>query len=254
MESYYSSNALYDYLQRNPKTNFKFVVGNMWQLVYGDNNCTPKALVLAVGVNKADYERTLSSSEQEAFNQLQYLSLKCNIPLLYVRFIADGEIEGVKTINDKGDFANLSMRELTQKFNSLGLPTSNTPTAKYLNDRSSSAYHNWQRNSLGAALTVSDIDLWKLDANSNPSYFYELKRSYYALERWKPFPDDYRNFRLLSNLANSARIGFRIAYNVREKNPFKDDISKLKIFDIDFSKPISITEKGIFDLNNFFLQ
>jgi hypothetical protein len=254
MENYYSSNALYDYLQRNPTSNFKFVVGNMWQLVYGDNNCIPKSLVLAVGVHKSDYEMPLNKAEQDAYNQLHYISTKCKIPLFYVRFIADGEILGVKTISENGGFVNLSMQELTQKFESFGLPTSNRPTAKYLNDKSSSAYHSWQRNSLGSALTVSDIDLWKLDVNDVPSYFYELKRSFYSLERWKPFTDDYRNFRLLSNLALSAGIGFRIAYNVREKNPFKDDVSKLKVFDVDFSKQTPITEKGIFELNNFWVQ
>ena len=107
------------------------------------------------------------------------------------------------------------MPELSKLFASIGLPVSNTHTAKYLNDRTSSAYHNWQRNSLGAALTVSDIDLWRVSETGDPEIVFELKRSYYDLSRWKPFTDDYRNFMLISNLCQRAGTHFKIIYNQR---------------------------------------
>lgn len=143
------------------------------------------------------------------------------------------------------------MPQLSEMFGSFGLPVSNTHTAKYLNDATSSAFHKWQRSSLGAALMVSDIDLWRLSDAGNPELVFELKRSYIDLSKWKPYPDDYRNFKLISNLCNLAGIQFKIIYNQRLTNPFNDKIDKLKIFSLDFSKTPPITEDGIILLDEF---
>ena len=101
------------------------------------------------------------------------------------------------------------------------------------------------------ALTVSDIDLWGLDASTNPRVIFELKRSFYDLGRWKPFTDDYRNFKLLSNLCNESEMRFRILYNQRTKNPFQDIISSMKVFSIDFSKTPPISGGSIISLEQF---
>ena len=87
--------------------------------------------------------------------------------------------------------------------------------------------------------------------SSNPEIIIELKRSYYDLERWKPFTDDYRNFRLISNLCNMSNLGFKILYNQRIKTPFQDKIDKMKLFEVDFSKNPSIKENGIITLLQF---
>src|SRR5690606_23313522 len=129
----------------------------------------------------------------------------------------------------------------------------NNTTAKYLNDKTSSAYHNWQRNSLGRGITVSDIDLYRVSENGTPKVIYELKRSYYSLERWNPFRDDYSNFKLISNLCNKAGLEFKIIYNVRHKSPFFDDPSKLKLFSVNFDKTPPIILDGISTFEDFIL-
>ena len=243
---YYRSNALYEYIVDQKLTQFRFAAGNIWQLVYGDNACRPLLLVFAVGVPLAELDNAPSTAELDAFNILSVAGNKAELPLRYIRFATDAaEIETVRVSDNSFIYNSLSMGELSDLFGSFGLPVSNTQTAKYLNDKASSAYHNWQRAGLGAALTVSDIDLWRLNSSGLPETIFELKRSYYDLQRWQPFPDDYRNFMLLSNLCNKANLRFKIIYNQRITTPFEDKTDRLKIFSVDFSKTLPISETGI---------
>lgn len=246
---YYKSNALYEYIAEKHLPQFKFVVGNAWQLVYGDNSCRPLVLIFAVGVPVAQIDNPPTEAEREAFYLLSIAGEKANLPLRYIRFACDvSEVETVKVSDATFNYTTLTMPELSKLFGSFGLPVSNSHTGKYLNDKTSSAYHKWQRSSLGAALTVSDIDLWRLSDPGNPEIVFELKRSYYELIKWKPFTDDYRNFMLISNLCNKAGMRFKIIYNQRIKTPFEDKIDKLKIFSVDFTKNPPITEDGIITL------
>jgi hypothetical protein len=191
-----------------------------------------------------------TTAEGEAYQLLAKVGNRANIPVRYIRFACDiAEVESVYASDGSFHYEKLTMHQLSLLFASFGLPVSNTHTAKYLNDRTSSAYHNWQRTSLGAALTVSDIDLWRLRDTGEPETVFELKRSHFDLNRWQPFKDDYRNFRLISNLCNAAGLNFKIIYNQRVKTPFADKIDKLKIFTVDFSKPQPIVENGIIPLN-----
>jgi len=189
---YYKSNAIYDYINENKLPQFKFVVGNAWQLVYGDNNCNPLLSVFAAGVSLKEIDNLPSQDEIEAYKLLLSAGANANIPVIYVRFACDADqIDNVRVSDDTFVYSTLTMPELSELFKSFGLAVSNTRTGKYLNDRTSSAYHNWQRNSLGTALTVSDIDLWRLSNLGKPERVFELKRSYYDLKRWQPFPDDF---------------------------------------------------------------
>lgn len=249
---YYKSNAVYEYISANNLTKFSFVTGNAWQLVYGNNSCEPLVLIFAVGVPLAALNAAPSNDEKEAFNLLSVAGANAKLPVRYIRFACD--VDEVKTVcvsDHTFIYSSLSMQQLSALFGSFGLPVSDTQTTKYLNDKTSGTYHNWQRSSLGAALTVSDIDLWRLNKNGNPEFIFELKRSYYDLHHWKPFADDYRNFMLISNFCNMAGLQFRIIYNQRIKSPFEDKIDKLKIFTVDFSKTSAITENGIIMLNEF---
>ena len=243
---YYKSNALYGYITSRNLQQFKFVVGEAWQLIYGNNACEPLVLIFAVGVPDAEIENAPSTIEVEAFNLLRIAATNANLPVRYIRFASDvDEVVNVRVSDSTFVYSTLSMKELQALFASFGLPVSNTHTAKYLNDATSSAFHKWQRSGLGAALTVSDIDLWRLNDAGNPEIVFELKRSIYDLPGWKPFTDDYRNFMLISNLCNSCGLQFKIIYNQRTKDPFTDKIDKLKIFSLDFSKNPPITEDGI---------
>ena len=254
--NYYRGNAIYNHIAQNELNNFKFVSGNMWQLVYGDKNCIPKVLVLVIGSTNHSYNAPFSVDEITAFNLLNKLSIKAKLPIGIIKFNSDeNDIEKVKFHGSLTEpETEISMSELTEKFNSIGIPTSNTPTRKYLNDKISSAYHKWQRASLGSSITVSDIDLWKVNDNGDIETFYELKRSFYSIDRWKPFTDDYRNFQIVSNLAQLSEVDFDIVYNVRQKNPFKDDISTIKVFSVDFTQKPPISLKGIYSQNEFFNQ
>lgn len=249
---YYNSNAVYDRLTKANLPHYKFVTGNSWQLVYGDNKCNPLVLIFAVGVPGAQLSNPPGADEREAFSLLEYTGKEAGLRTGYIRFACDlAEIETVITSNGSFNYTSVNMDGLSRIFESCGLPVSRSATAKYLNDKTSSAYHKWQRASLGADLTVSDIDLWRLDCNNNPEIIYELKRSYYDLERWVPFKDDYRNFKILSNLCNKAGIKFKILYNQRIKNPFQDNIDRLKIFSVDFSINPPITNNGIITFKDF---
>ena len=249
---YYKSNAIYKHIDKKQLNRYKFVSGNAWQLVYGDNSCNPLLLILAVGVAINEIDEEPTSEEKYAFSLLHAIADKTNLPIRYIRFASDvDEVENVRLSDGSFVYSVLSMPELSDLFASYDLPVSNTKTAKYLNDRTSSAYHNWQRNSLGAALTVSDIDLWRINDLGEPEIIFELKRSYYELIGWQPFRDDYSNFKLISNLCNKASIKFKIMYNKRTTNPFKEYIDNLKIFSVDFSKNPPITENGIITLQEF---
>jgi len=250
--SYYKTNALYKALNSAGVPQFKFVVGDAWQLVYGDSKCTPLLLVFAKGVPAALLNSQLLNEDLEAVKLFRYCSEKANLPFAIIKFPIDSEeVTEIRFTTGK-KFETISMKELTTRYNNYGLPISNTPTDKYLNDRYSSAYHNWQRKSLGKDLTVTDIDLWKLDSKGNPQIILELKRSFYSPEEWKPYLDDYNNFKIISNLCNEVGINFMITYNYRITKPkFKDDPSRIALFDVDFSKTPPINKRGIVTFEEF---
>ncbi len=251
---YYKSNAIYEHIINQNVIQYKFVVGNAWQLVYGDNNCMPKLLVYAEGVKDTDIENELLDNSKYAFGLLKTLTDKANLPLIFIKFPSNiDEVDYVLVADDPKNltFKKVNMSELSDIYKNHGLPITNSTTAKYLNDRTSSAYHNWQRGSLGSQITVSDIDLWKVNDKGEPVEIYELKRSYYSLERWKPFTDDYRNFQLIDNLCRMCGISFRILYNVRLKNPFREIIDPLKIFSVNFTQNPPIQGGNIISLNGF---
>lgn len=245
---YYKSNAIYEYIKANSLNHLQFVAGDAWQLVYGDSMCKPLLLVFAAAITSGEIDKGPSEKERMGFNLLLKAAAKTNLPARYIRFASDtAAVESVRVSDKSFAFTTLTMPELSALFGSFGLPVSNTQTVKYLNDAASSAYHHWQRLSLGTSLTVSDIDLWKLSPGGEPDTIFELKRSYYDLQKWKPFADDYRNFKLISNLCKLAGIQFRIIYNQRVKNPFEDKIDQLKIFAVDFSKEQPIVEERIIE-------
>lgn len=234
---YYQTNNIYKYIIDNSLTNFKFTSGNLWQLVYGDSHCNPKLLAIVSGVNSTEFKNSyFSKTEQEAFNLLAKISDKTGLPLRFIRFITDTRIvqEVLSFKKGQGSYEILGLNQLKESFRQEGLPVSNSSTNKYLNDATSSAYHNWQRNELGRDLKVSDFDLWRVNSNDYPIELYELKRSFIPLQRWQPYRDDYNNFNLIYNVIKDLEINFKIVYNLRTKNPWNDDVSLLKIFNVNF--------------------
>ena len=243
---------MYEYLNGNPDNRFFYVSSDMWMLVYGNQKCEPLLLVLVSGVNDKDELSSVSEREGRAYKIMSELSEKSEVPLVFIRFSVNiATIDSVALFDPKSsNFLRLDLRELRTLFSKCGLPVSNTPTAKYLNDKESSAYHKWQRAELGHSLRVSDIDLVNIK-NKEICKVYELKRSYYSLESWVPFTDDYHNFELLSKLSHKAKLQLLIAYNKRTKNPWKDDISKIKLFEFNHVNSNPVTLKGYYTLKEF---
>jgi len=251
---YYQSNALYDYLKRRNITKFEFTSKNLWQLVYGDSRANPKLLVVVSGVKAREIYAEPSAEERKACKRLKQLSSLTKVPMLFIRFTVDRDVENVYIYNNKNkNFTVMTMDKLAQLYKEFGLPVRKGSTSKYLNDKASSAYHKWQRNSLGKDLSVTDIDLMKIDLTKDAIIeIYELKRSYISLSKWEPYEDDYKNFRLLGNLLSGTGIPLKIVYNVRKTKPnLNDDISKLKIFKVDVTKEKLIEYESTIQLEEF---
>jgi len=251
---YYKGNGLYDYLEEHNCKNFYFVKGDMWWLIYGDKESTPKFLVLACAVTEREYQSNIvSPSEERASRCLDFFSSATGLPKLVVRFSVDAEeVDKVKIEQGENTYQEITMKALKEIFMEKGLdiPLKKQTTNKYLNTDTSSAYHVWQRKELGSNITVCDLDLlkWK---KGTPLQIYELKRSIIDLETWEPYEDDYANFVLVSKFAQMAKMDFQIVYNVRVKKPYYDDVSQLKIFDFDHEREPKVKEIGVVNINDF---
>ncbi|WP_139159284.1 MULTISPECIES: hypothetical protein [Serratia] len=237
--SYYNSNAIYNNLVKTP--NYCWTVGNAWILVYGDHNSDPRLIVFAQGKSWVQDNQVLES--------VAALANRAGLPTMHIEF--DDKAEAIETVNHYINATiseEISLTKLKELFKEHGVPVNSYNFSKAINDKESSAYHKWQRSSLGR-ITVSDIDLIRID-NQEIMTILELKRSYYTLERWNPFPEDYPNFRLINNVCRRAGLGFIIAYNVRHTRPkFFDDPSQIKLFFYD--KNFNVTQEKIVPLSDF---
>ena len=222
--AYYKSNAVYEALDRTSGHPFAWVSGNAWMLAYADSSAVPRVMVLAYG--------TSWKPQANAAKALLKIAAAAGLPIVRVRFDDSvGEIDRVTYAEGmSAPGTAISLADLKAKFQAFGLPVKQGACGKSVNDATSSAYHNWQRDNLGA-IKVSDLDLVRLDSAGTPVEILELKRSYYPLAEWAPFSKDFVNFNVLLAIARKSNLRFTIAYNLRQKNPFKDDASTLSLFD-----------------------
>jgi hypothetical protein len=240
--AYYSSNAIYEKLTSMGKKNYHWVSENAWILVYGDDKYIPRVIVLAFN------NRWVKDSE--IIKQTCNIAISANLPMLQICF--DEKRESIDSVNvaefDK-TFISLKLQDLTALFLSFGLPVQSGVTAKAINSAESSAYHNWQRNNLGRNIIVADIDLIKVK-DDETIVVLELKRSFYDLDKWTPYPADYTNFYVLENLCNLSNNKFFIVYNKRITKPsFFDDPSKISVFSFNQGRP---KNEGFFDFEQLF--
>jgi hypothetical protein len=220
--SYYKTNAVYQLLENTPQHQFRWVSGNAWSLIYGDGKSNPLACILISGKSWA-YQKGI-------FALMKRVSEVSGLPFITITFddLATDIDQVVVSVN--GSIENsISLNALRDIFESFGLPVKNGKASKAINDASSSAYHKWQRENLGS-ITVSDIDLFRKSSDRTSGEIIELKRSYIQLEKWTPFSADFANFNLLLAISKKCGLELTIAYNLREKNPFRDDASMLSIF------------------------
>lgn len=228
---YYVGNGVYDFLKKcKERDNFFWTSGNIWLLVYGDENYKPRVITAASG-NKLNV--TVTEEEKRAVSAARQITENTNIPVNFVRFDPDEPIHQVKYWEQGMDkIIIISSSDLRDRFAQYGLRMNDLQAHKSVNDKISSPYHDWQRRHMGDSVAVTDIDLLRFENNA-PAEIIELKRSYKALDIWEPYTNDYKNFILISNLAKKRNLKFYIVYNRRTKNPFFDDVSKLKIFEFD---------------------
>ena len=248
--SYYSDNAFYKYIRENSITNFEYHSGDTWQLVYGNANAEPKLLVLVFAVKQERLLAPLNNDEKNAIQRMVEISRKSGLKFISFRFNEETSLlQDVAIFTKKGPkiYPIQSLKDFYAKY---GLPINELITTKNINDKSSSPYQDWQRTHLGKDLKVIDLDLFKI-YNEEIVAIYELKRSYYDVEKWNPYPQDYNNFRMLFNLGQLCKIPVYIAYNKRTKNPSNDDISKIMTLRISNNIPEFI-ERCYFEPEDFF--
>lgn len=249
--SYYSDNAFYKYVRENSIASFEYHSGDIWQLVYGNKEAEPNLLVLVFAVNEENMLTSLTRDENNAIHRMAEISKKSKLPFICFRFN-----KAVKLLTSVAIFTNdgpklYAVAALKDFYKKNGLPINEYVTTKNINDKSSSAYQDWQRTHLGSDLKVIDLDLFKI--KNNEIYgIYELKRSFYDVKRWNPYPEDYNNFRMLSNLGRLCDIPVFIAYNKRTKNPLKDDISKIMTLEIIDNRP-TFNNRCYFTPETFFV-
>ena len=245
MDIYYNDNAIYKKLRDCNSEKFIWVSGNAWLLIYGNQYSIPKLLVFVTTktfCNQGFYQK---------HKKIIALSKKLDIPFLNISF--DDESEHINHVKIQDDllreWRDISLQELKDIFKSFGVPVNNNSCYKAVNDKKSSAYHDWQRNNLGN-ITVSDIDLMRVNGNVIEEII-ELKRSYYEFDKWLPFSNDYPNFNLTLNLCNKVEISkFTILYNIRKKYPFEDKPDPVMLFN--YYNKNQYKKIGIFSFNDFY--
>ncbi len=245
----YNGNAICDYVV-SKGLNYFFSARNSWMLVYGDSNSIPKLLVYVRQVG--DYNET-SLNEKKHEDMVQEFARTLKLPFIYVRFKLNCSIVMVREPWEKR-CKSISYDELRDIFEKYDVVSPGTPK-KAVNQYTSSSYHVWQRETLGA-ITVSDFDLLRIK-NHQIEEIIELKRSKYDIEKWTPFTNDYPNFALLINsIVNSGkRIPFTLYYNKMADGPEGgrvEDISRIKVFSFDIPdrminrNQVKFEYKGIF--------
>lgn len=223
MVDYYKTNGIYEAL-KNTAHDFHFVSGNSWILVYGnkkDNDA--KVIVLVHGDSWKE--------DLNVIETLKNINQKANIPVCRLSF-DDSEnalienIEFYKSIYSKNK-TTYSLTDFKKYLKNIGLDIIDGKCDKYLNDKTSSAYHKWQRNTLGNKIIVSDLDLIRVDYKTKmPTEFLELKRSTADLNKWTPYSDDFINFNLVKSISKKLNIPLTILYNKMEKDINSKIISK----------------------------
>lgn len=253
MSKYYNSNAIYKYLEDNNISGFLFSKETLWLLLYGDSKSNPKMLIAAVASNSENYHNmSFSNHEKEIFFVGEQLAQKAKLPFGIIQFCSDvEEINSVHCINWKSrKYQTVSIDKLKNLFERHGIHTKASNKIKAVNDKTSSAYHNWQRDTLGDEIVVTDLDLLRME-NDEVTDVYELKRAETPpFDEWEPFKRDYPNFKLVSKFCEMVDANFYILFNYRKKKPFLDDIHKLKLFEFDhtntgkseFKKTLTIDE------------
>ena len=95
MAKYYSTNALYEYIQQQELTQFRFAKENIWIMLYGTGESVPKLLLVISAVRGEDYRgRCLTQHEQEIMELAGVLAGRSGLPYRVVRYRLGGGAAG----------------------------------------------------------------------------------------------------------------------------------------------------------------
>jgi len=252
MNRYYQSNAVYGEIGRREASPFVWASGNSWILLYADASEQLRVILSVRGRSTLVQDSPDKARADLAESKATQLADAATLP--FNKIVFDDNSPAIEEVNlydhPSAKPRQVSLIQLKAYFSKMGLEVTQRETPKAINDASSSAYHNWQRTNLGA-IKVTDIDLLRVEPHRDmPHEIIELKRSYYALENWSPYPQDFTNFNLIAGLASVARVRFTIAYNVRQKSPWLDDASRLSLFS--YSKTVGASGIGIVTFDDFY--
>lgn len=216
MIDYYKTNAIYEYLDIHNHGDFAYAKGNLWMLLYGNELSEPKIFICVSAVNECDYNaNNISEHEKEIFQISSEMSKKAGLPFGIVRFNCDRDtIDRIKYFDcDCKKIYEMDIQRLKNLFKKNGITvTPDGKAHKYVNDKTSSAFHKWQRESLGSNIVVCDLDLLHMkNTNMDVDAIYELKRSYKSLDEWNPYDrepdiDDLPNFKMVGRFADKLGI------------------------------------------------
>ncbi len=226
----YNGNAIYDYISANNLSDYFYLVGDKWLLIYGDKTGIPKLLAFVSKVD--DINQPISPEEKIKRNRCRLIAEQLSLPFVMIRY-ADDSTNVIFYMSETNKTYSLTFDRLRDVFEHYGVVEEGTPK-KEVNQYTSSRYHQWQRTNLGR-ITVTDLDLLKLN-NDDIESIIELKRSKKSLDIWNPYTNDFSNFALIINaiVLSGRQIPFYLYYNLLADAVMgnrEEDISNIKVFE-----------------------
>lgn len=246
--SYYTGNDVYRRLEEINDPRFLWTSGSAWFLIYGDRYSHEKAVVFVTAKSIINKHPEIIERAKNSWTLAGSLADRTGLPFFDIRYEDRfGKIDSVTL-----DKTPISLEELKNRFEKIGLEVERGSTGKAINSQESSTYHQWQRDNLGSTSTVSDIDLLILnDSLSTPIEIVELKRSRLRIEDWSPFRKDFPGLNLIANMAHRINARFTITYNYHVKEPvYIDDASSMSLFECS-STIENARHLGIFTFDEF---
>ena len=244
----YQTNGIYETIKKkNLDCVNKYILSeeDKWLLVYGDEKCEPKIILIVTMINND--EINMDTTE---FEKVNYALFKDNgLPIYRMRFALNRFNDEISISEGLLAFKKTNAEGLYQfLFEKHNIKRAKYHSTKKLNYATASPLQDWQREFLNA--TVVDFDIVETE-NSKIKRVIELKRSYINLDKWKPFEQDYPNFYL--TLRFLGETPFYIIYNVRIKEPLQDIVNELSVFLLKIENTeIKIEHKGLFEFDKIF--
>ena len=180
----------------------------------------------------------LDSEEQDAINISNYICNKLGIPFYFFKYsdkILNNNTQVLYFMNGMYSFDICSLYDFfTNKIINpnvnFNISNKNTPS-KYINDKNSTPFHEWQRNCLNYNGFPVDIDMVFYENNVLYSLI-EIKRSF--VKDWKPYKADKNNYLALCKFCDRLEVNFSLFFIPQIKNLSVkvDDYDHISIYNV----------------------